>query len=203
MSKVLRCLGFAAIAVAAMSCGDVVRNSRAPVLLVLNTLLGAPGNKTSAVSGTLVSSVRTFVTSPPPCSPQSPCTTIFNDFGSAQFSIVMKDPAFQPSSSNAVTITGYHVQYTRSDGRNTPGADVPYAFDGAVTSTVGANQIITVSFEIVRHVAKEESPLIQLIDSPVVISTIAHVTFFGKDQVGNDISVMGQILIDFGDFPNS
>ena len=37
---------------------------------------------------------------------------------------------------NAITITQYHVEYVRSDGRNTPGVDVPYAFDSAVGATV-------------------------------------------------------------------
>jgi hypothetical protein len=34
----------------------------------------------------------------------------------------------------------------------------------------------------------------------VIISTIAEVTFFGHDQSGREVSVTGQILIDFGDF---
>jgi hypothetical protein len=57
---------------------------------------------------------------------------------------------------------------------------------------------------LVRHVAKEESPLVQLKfysgNTPPVISTISDVTFYGRDQVGNEVSVTGSILIDFGDF---
>ena len=41
-----------------------------------------------------------------------------------------------PTSNNAITVNRYRVTYRRSDGRNTPGVDVPYAFDGAVTFTV-------------------------------------------------------------------
>jgi hypothetical protein len=52
----------------------------------------------------------------------------------------------------------------------------------------------------VRHVAKEESPLVQLIRNPQIISTIAHVTFYGRDAVGNEISVTGSIGIEFGNF---
>ncbi|MCK7469888.1 MAG: hypothetical protein MZU95_03085 [Desulfomicrobium escambiense] len=44
-----------------------------------------------------------------------------------------------PTPVNSVTVTRYHVAFKRSDGRNTPGVDVPYAFDGAATGTIGAD----------------------------------------------------------------
>jgi hypothetical protein len=53
---------------------------------------------------------------------------------------------------------------------------------------------------LVRAVAKQESPLIQLVNAAGFISTIAQVTFYGTDQVGNAISVTGQIQVDFADF---
>jgi hypothetical protein len=52
----------------------------------------------------------------------------------------------------------------------------------------------------VRHVAKKEAPLVQLVDNGQIITTIAEVTFYGQDLVGNDISVTGTIQIDFGNF---
>jgi hypothetical protein len=33
-----------------------------------------------------------------------------------------------------------------------------------------------------------------------MISTIADVTFYGRDQAGNDVSATGSIGIDFGNF---
>ena len=105
-----------------------------------------------------------------------------------------------PSSNNEVTINRYRVVYRRADGRNTPGVDVPYGFDGGVTGTVGAGASLGLGFELVRHIAKEESPLVQLANSRTTISTIADITFYGRDQVGNDISVTGSITVDFGDF---
>ena len=33
-----------------------------------------------------------------------------------------------------------------------------------------------------------------------MISTIAEVTFYGRDQAGNEISVTGLLSINFGDF---
>jgi len=87
-----------------------------------------------------------------------------------------------------------------TDGRNTQGVDVPYAFDGAVTGTVGASDALTIGFQLVRNVAKKESPLVQLVTNQIIITTIADVTFYGQDRVGNDVSATGSIQIDFGNF---
>ena len=55
-------------------------------------------------------------------------------------------------------------------------------------------------FELVRVIAKKESPLVNLVNSSAIVTIIAEVTFFGRDQVGNDVSVSGLIQIDFGNF---
>jgi hypothetical protein len=107
--------------------------------------------------------------------------------------------ATAPSSNSEVTISRYHVAYRRADGRNTPGVDVPYAFDGAATATT-VNGVLSLSFELVRHVAKMESPLVELGSNSAIITTIAEVTFYGRDQVGNDVTVSGTLQIDFGNF---
>jgi hypothetical protein len=99
-----------------------------------------------------------------------------------------------------VTITRYRVVYRRTDGRNVQGVDVPYAFDGGVTGTVPLGGTVTLSFELVRHVAKLEPPLAQLRSNGSLIYTIADITFFGKDRVGNDIQATGSIQVDFGNF---
>ena len=195
----------AAAIAAATSCGDVVRNGRAPVLIVIDTLLAAQGNNPSTFFGSLSSDVQRLVTTPAPCSTTTPCPTIFNDLGQASMHVEAKDigitgNVIPPSSNNQVTITRYHVSYRRADGRNTPGVDVPFGFDGAVTATIPAQGAATFSFELVRVVAKEESPLVQLISSRTVITAIADVKFYGTDLVGNAISVTGSITIEFGNF---
>jgi hypothetical protein len=200
-----RAFGIAALTAASISCGDVARTGTSPVLLVINQLTASPGGgpRASQSSGFLLSDVITNVFSPAPCSPTSPCPTIFNDTASVQLSLQAKNPGVAPSTLNAVTIDRVHIEYVRADGRNTPGIDVPYPFDGAMTGTVTASGSPPLGFEIVRHVAKQESPLVQLITSPNVITTIARVTFYGHDQAGNQISVTGQIQIDFGNFGDS
>jgi hypothetical protein len=202
MRTVSKIVLIAAVVAASVSCGDVVRQGRGPSMLVINQLSGASGGSggASTFSGTLFSDVQVLVTSPDPCTPTRPCPTLFSDSGQASVSLVMKDATIAPTSNNQVTINRYHIEYVRADGRNTRGVDVPYPFDGAVTGTVSGTTAATFTFEMVRHVAKQESPLVQLIQNPQIISTIAHVTFYGRDAVGNEISVTGSILIEFGNF---
>lgn len=185
---------------ATASCGDVIRQGQAPVVLVVNTMGASQGSKPGTFGNPLNSDVITNVTTPLPCSPTAPCPTIFNDIGQAVLSLVPKDATIAPSSNNQVTISRYHVEYSRTDGRNTQGVDVPYAFDAAVTGTVPAGNSLTLSFELVRSSAKQEAPLVQLRVNPVEISTFAKVTFYGKDLVGNDISVTATIQVNFANF---
>jgi hypothetical protein len=91
------------------------------------------------------------------------------------------------------------VVYRRADGRNTPGVDVPFSFDSGVTVTVDRDGGST-GFQLVRNSAKQEAPLRALVANPDIISTIAEVTFYGRDQAGNDVSATGLIGVDFGNF---
>jgi len=190
----------AAVIAASVSCGDVVRGDRSSSILVINTLGAAPGNKPSTFGNPLSSDVVTNVTSPAPCSSTSPCPTIFNDLGQVALALAPKDITLTPTSNNQVTITSYHVQYIRTDGRKTEGVDVPYAFDGGVTATVPASGSATIPFELVQSVAKQQAPLVQLVTSGQIINTIAQITFYGHDLVGNQVSVVGQIQVNFANF---
>jgi hypothetical protein len=196
MRNASRLFGYAVLAAFSLSCGDVVRQGRSSVYLTLDSLTASAGGNV------MLSDVEKLIRTPLPCSDASPCPTIFNDVGNASFRLVPKDVGLAPTSNNEVTISRYHVTFRRADGRNTPGVDVPYAFDGAVTGLVGTSGG-AISFELVRHVAKQESPLVQLVTSRTVITTLAEVTFYGKDRVGNDISVTGTIQVNFGNFADA
>jgi hypothetical protein len=199
-----RFLAAIALGATATSCGDVVRNGRAPSYLVVDSIRGVRGAATVATpASTLISDVITNVISPAPCSAETPCPTIFGDSGEATMHIALKDPGTStapssPTEVNAITITRYHVDYIRADGRNTPGLDVPYGFDGAVTVTVSGTT--TFGFQLVRVAAKEETPLVQLKVSKSVITAIARITFFGHDQAGNEVTATGTIQVDFGNY---
>jgi hypothetical protein len=205
MRTAIRLLGLAALLAATSSCGDAVRQGRSAGVLVVNSLQAAPGGGHGAntFGGTLLSDVQVLLTSPDPCKATAPCPTVFNDNGQAILSLAMKDTTVAPTTNNQVTIERYTVTFSRTDGRNTPGVDVPYPFDGAVTLTVAGGGNATVGFELVRHVAKEEAPLVQLIVNPSIITTIATVTFYGHDLVGNAVTATGSLVVEFGNFGDS
>ena len=205
MRTATRLLSLAVILAATASCGDAIRQGRSPAVLVINSLQGASGGGHAAntFGGTLFSDVQVLLTSPDPCTAAAPCPTVYADNGQASLSLAMKDTTVTPTTNNQVTITRYTVTFSRTDGRNTPGVDVPYPFDGAVTMTVAPNATATLGFELVRQIAKQEAPLVQLIVNPSIITTIATVTFYGQDLVGNAIQVTGSLVVEFGNFGDS
>jgi hypothetical protein len=200
-NQIKKLSGAVVLIAASVSCGDVVRQGKAPVYLVIDRLVARSGAKPSdPASNYLQSDVLTMVTTPSPCSTDSPCPTIFSDPGTVDLRALQKNvSATSPSTNSEVTINRYHVTYRRADGLNTPGVDVPYGYDGTVTGTTVDGKLELI-FELVRHVTKMESPLSQLSTNPGVITTLAEVTFYGHDQVGNDVTVSGNIQVDFGNF---
>jgi hypothetical protein len=191
------------LAAASLSCGSVVRDGSSPMFLVVNLLQGASGGTTVGTLGNpLISSVLTLRTTPLPCTTTSPCPTYFNDLGSVVLALVPKNvgSTVAPTSNNEVTISRYHVDYIRADGRNTPGVDVPWPIDGAVTGTIQIGSQLTLGFELVRIAAKQEPPLAALASTTTVLTALANVTFYGQDLVGNTVSTTGTIQIDFGSF---
>ena len=202
LQKFLAGLGAVALSAGMAGCGsEMVRDGRSPVRLVVSSLEANDQN-------TLLSDVIRLVRQPAPCSPTSPCPSVFNDMAVAQLTLQLRDigtptSPSSPSLMNQVTINRYRVTYRRADGHNTPGVDVPYDFDSALTVTVPASGSVEPAFQLVRHSAKEEAPLAALRYTDNIISTIAEVTFYGRDQAGNDVSGSASIGIDFGDFADS
>ena len=200
-NQIKKLSGAVVLIAASVSCGDAVRQGKAPVYLVIDKLVARSGAKPSdPASNYLQSDVLTMVTTPSPCTTDSPCPTIFSDPGTVDLRTLQKNvSATSPSTNSEVTINRYHVTYRRADGLNTPGVDVPYGYDGTVTGTTVDGKLELI-FELVRHVTKMESPLSQLATNPGVITTLAEVTFYGHDQTGREVSVTGNIEVDFSDW---
>jgi hypothetical protein len=192
----------AMLGAAATSCGSVVRQGQSPVYLQVDSMTAQRGGLSGPFTNPIASDVITNVTSPAPCAATSPCPTVFSDPGQAVLRAQLKDVTSPtgPTANNDVTITRYRVTYQRADGRRLEGIDVPYAFQGATTATVRVGTPATLPFELVRVVAKKETPLVNLVNSADVVTMIAEVTFFGRDMVGRDVSVTGYLQIDFGNF---
>lgn len=192
-------------ALASAGCGDVARSGRAPAQLMIELLEGSSGATPDEYSTTMLSDVQTLVEQQ--INGQTVrVPTIFNDLGRVTLRLVLKNPGLgtplEPTALNEITVTRYRVTFTRSDGRNTPGVDVPYGFDGAFTMTVRAGGNATGGFDLVRHQMKVEPPLRNLVNggNARFISTIAEITFFGQDQVGNEVTAVGMMTVNFGDW---
>ena len=204
MLKSWKTLVVIGVAAASTGCGDMSTASRSPVQLTLLSLQAASGATPDEFGSMLHSDVITNVTQTVGGQSVS-VPTIFGDNGAAEFAIILKDPGSDPANPAGpsplivVTITRYRVVYRRTDGRNTPGVDVPHSFDSGATVTVTGDGGAT-GFQLVRTSAKQESPLRPLATNPDIISAIAEVTFYGRDQAGNDVSVTGSIGVDFGNF---
>ena len=124
-----------ALVVGSVSCGDVVRQDRAPVLVVIDTMEAASGADPGTMTGFLLSDVQTLVEQQVDGEAVR-VPTIFNDVGQATMRIIPKDAgngsiSLAPTPWNNVTINRYHIAFLRADGRNTPGVDVPFPVDGA------------------------------------------------------------------------
>jgi hypothetical protein len=202
----LRGLVVATAVMGTVACGEVARTGRSPAFVILERLEGASGAEPNEFGTVLFSDVQTVVKRQV-AGVEAQVPTIFADLGRASFRVGLKNPGTltsptTPTSLNAVTLNRYRVSYKRSDGRNTQGVDVPYTFDGAMTITIPPDGPATGFFELVRLMAKDELPLVRLINggSNLSFNAIADVTFFGHDQAGNEVSVTGSITVSFADF---
>jgi len=185
-------LGLAAALIGSASCGDTSLG-KSPSILVIDQLLGSNTATPNQFGGTMQSDIA-FKGSR------------VEDLGQVGLRMTIKDlgnPGAEsgPTPLNQILVNRYHVAYRRADGRNTPGVDVPYPFDGAITMTVTESAQL-ISFTIVRVQAKLEPPLSNLIGlgGGLVLGTIADVTFYGHDLAGNPVQQTGSIFINFADW---
>jgi hypothetical protein len=185
----------ASSALGAASCAsEFTRTGSSPAFIVIESLQGSSGS-TGNFGSPLSSDVITN-------------GGVINDLGQARMSLQLRNPGpvanpTAPSQLNSITLSRYRVTYRRADGRNTPGVDVPHPFDAAATVTVPAGGNVTFGFEVVRVQAKLEPPLANLAGvagGRIVISTLAEITFYGRDQAGNDVEVTGTLAVNFADF---
>lgn len=176
-----------------------------PAYLIIDKLEGANGATPDELSSSVPSDVITFVKKQVD-GQEVLVATRFEDPAVVTFRLGLKDPGIAgspsvPTSANFITVNRYRVEYIRSDGRKTPGVDVPYDFDSGMSVTVNGSGG-SANFSLVRIQAKFESPLQALQDGgpAVVISTIARITFYGYDQAGREVSVAGQLGVNFANW---
>ena len=125
---------------------------------------------------------------------------IFNDAGSATLTAVLLDPAQTTGTFyQDIFVDQIDVEYTRSDMADAAeGVDVPFRFSQSMSARVSIGETIELPFVLVQHVAKLESPLVELASAgqEVVLKLEARCTFHGKDVAGNRIApVVGSVSI--------
>ena len=194
-----RLAGAAACVVSLASCGgEMLRTGRSPVYLVVEKVEGIAEGTAQTTAADLRSDVRMDDGS------------VFNDNARVTLRVIAKNQDATVTPINSVTLTRYHVDYRRTDGRNVPGVDVPYSFDGGLAATINSGSSGQAVFEVVRHQAKLEPPLKNIdgfneagarsLSGLGFLSTVAEITIFGRDQNGNEVSVVARLDVHFGDF---
>lgn len=116
--------------------------------------------------------------------------------------LIDPSPPVTVSQYNSITVNRYAVTYIRSDGENRQGVDVPYSFEGSLSTLIDIDSIVEVSFVIVREVAKVEPPLLNLREGrgEGVLQVTAKVDFYGQDMVKNNVKATGYLTIFFANY---
>jgi hypothetical protein len=171
-------------------CNPVEDDSRSASLLIVENIMGTDANGTSAnflQSDVLLSngSIRA----------DSVTATLRTE-------TLDPDPLLGTSQYNDIVITRYLVSFTRTDGRNVPGQDVPYPFEGSMSTVVNAGSTASVSLVLVREVAKLEPPLIELADlgAETVLTCTAKIEFYGHDMVNRTVKATGYLTVYFANY---
>lgn len=134
--------------------------------------------------------------------------SIFNDSATALLTVELLDPLQESSTFyQDIIVDQINVEYTRSDIPDAQqGVDVPFSFSQGVYARVAVGESIELPFVLVQHVAKLESPLVELrnVGQEKILKMEARCTFYGKDVAGNRIApVVGRVSVWFGDFADT
>jgi hypothetical protein len=189
-----------AVVLVSYACTRVEDNTRAGSLLVVSNVQGIDTEDTLGVP--LLSDLCER-------SPATDCgCVIINDNAQVDFSneFLQIGPGANVGSGsflNDIIVQQYRVDYFRPNNRNTPGVDVPYGIDGTMTLRVPLGGTATGVVLIVRHEAKREAPLsdlVQLGPQEGVMTANAQIKFFGQDISGRTVSAFGFLEVHFADF---
>jgi hypothetical protein len=129
---------------------------------------------------------------------------VTGDAAKATLTAKLLDPSttVEASNYNSIQLTRYTVQYIRSDGKSVEGVDVPYSFEGAISANIEIDDSVEASFIVVREVAKQESPLVDLIEArgEGVLEVVARIDFYGHDMTNNKVKATGYLTIFFANY---
>jgi len=192
--KSLGLLVVGALALSAPGCTpDFVTQSQGDVLLTITQIVGVAGAGPEADqdASSLFSDVVTK-------------GGVINDNGKVTVRLDLKNGnvGVTTGSFNDVLLERYDVSFTRTDGHNAPGVDVPYAFSGPLGVQVSVGGTADATFVVVRHEAKLEEPLRNMRNGGGldVLHCIATITLHGRSTAGTAVEATGRLEVTFADF---
>ncbi len=184
------------------ACTRVEDTTRSASLLIIDSVEGVAGALGGGGGTTGVPLFSDVLT----CNEDHSKCEVVNDNATVtfrnQFMQVGAGTGLPPTYLNDIVVTQYRVDYFRPNGRNVPGVDVPYGIDGTMTVNVTRNTTTDGSITVVRHEAKKEPPLHELLTDGTegVITANAAMKFYGHDIAGRTVSATGYLEIHFADF---
>jgi len=146
------------------------------------------------------------------------CCPVVNDEATLTVELFRKNVALTSTPIEDVLLTRYEVVYTRTDGHNIEGIDVPFRITGPLQLRIHAPTTTgetsgAVVIDVVRHQAKLEAPIAnlrgnanpQLVGGPaaggdVFLTVIAHITVYGETTNGRSLTASGDLQITFADY---
>jgi hypothetical protein len=180
-----------------ISCNPVENESQSASLLIVESLTGMD---ILGTEGFFLQSDVLIV------DPATGAASVRSDSAKATFRAATLDPAplLGTSQYNDIQITRYVVTYIRADGRNIEGVDVPYSFEGSLSAIIRIGISTSVSFVIVREVAKQEPPLFNLRAALPgdVLNVTAKVDFYGHDLANKTVKATGMLPVFFANYGN-
>lgn len=176
------------------SCNPLENETESASLLVVQNVTGTD------IDGTTVNYLHSDVQNID--SQGQPYITANSAKATLKVSLLDPTPTAESSQYNSVTINRYVVSYSRSDGHNTPGVDLPYSFEGSLSVQIDVGSTAIIVFIVVREVAKLEPPLINLVEGTEegVLQVTAKVDFYGQDMVNNKVKATGYLNIFFANY---
>lgn len=191
-SKPVILSGMVIVAILAlMACNPIENDTQSASLLTVLSIQGV--DSTGSAADFLQSDVVNMSTGSAVVTPDVATATIRN-------TTLDPNPVGGVSQYSDVILTRYVVSYTLPNGAKTEGVDVPYSFEGALSTTIPINSESSFSFIVVRDVAKTEPPLHQLWDGVDVLQVTAKIEFFGHDVTNRDVKATGYLTIFFSNY---
>ncbi len=170
---------------ALMGCSALEKNSLSNTRLVIESITG---NDVSGSAGSTIIYSDVLFTS----------GGIINDNAAITATAKLLDTSnAAPTFYQDVMVDQVDVKFSRTDGRNVEGKDVPYGFSTPLSAYIAVDKEVAFSLTVITHNAKLESPLIELRDivQEKVLALNATLTFYAKDMAGKRLEPVTRTVI--------